>query len=46
MRGKTSHTCDEKIALEVVREIPEFLEEAQYLHEMMTQRVCSGWPTE
>lgn len=39
MRGKTSHTYDEKIALEVVREIPEFLEEAQYLRDQLRQRL-------
>ena len=31
MRGKTSHTYDEKVALEVVEFIPRFLEEAGFL---------------
>ena len=31
MRSKTSHTYDEEIAIEVVRGIPAFLEEARYL---------------
>jgi nucleotidyltransferase substrate binding protein (TIGR01987 family) len=31
MRGKTSHTYDEKIALEVVDFIPRFFEEADFL---------------
>lgn len=31
MRGKTSHAYDEKLALEVVAGIPEFLKEAEYL---------------
>lgn len=31
MRGKTSHTYDEKVALEVVEFIPRFFEEADFL---------------
>lgn len=38
MRGKTSHTYDEKIALEVVAAIPEFLEEARYLGQRLSER--------
>ena len=38
MRAKTSHTYDEKIALEVVAGIPAFLEEARYLCDRLKQR--------
>lgn len=38
MRAKTSHTYDEKIALEVVAAIPAFLEEARYLCDQLKQR--------
>ncbi len=38
MRGKTSHTYDEAKALEVVAEIPAFLEEAQYLRDQLKAR--------
>jgi nucleotidyltransferase substrate binding protein (TIGR01987 family) len=31
MRGKTSHTYDDNVALAVVAEIPAFMEEAQFL---------------
>jgi nucleotidyltransferase substrate binding protein (TIGR01987 family) len=31
MRGKTSHTYDENVALAVVADIPAFIEEAQFL---------------
>ena len=31
MRGKTSHTYDENVALAVVADIPAFMEEAQFL---------------
>ncbi len=31
MRAKTSHTYDEEIALEVVADIPDFLDEARFL---------------
>jgi len=41
MRGKTSHTYDEHIALEVVKEIPLFLQEAQYLLARLTERSLS-----
>lgn len=39
MRAKTSHTYDEEVALEVVSAIPAFLEEAQYLHQQLSQRL-------
>lgn len=39
MRSKTSHTYDEEVALEVVAVIPNFLQEAAYLHEQLAQRV-------
>ena len=35
MRGKTSHSYDEAVALEVVAGIPKFLAEASYLSEQM-----------
>lgn len=38
MRGKTSHTYDEEIALTVVAAIPEFLNEAQYLLDQLRKR--------
>lgn len=38
MRAKTSHTYDEEIALEVVSQIPAFLEEARYLLDQLAQR--------
>lgn len=38
MRAKTSHTYDEEIALEVVAQIPAFLEEARYLLDRLEQR--------
>jgi nucleotidyltransferase substrate binding protein (TIGR01987 family) len=38
MRGKTSHTYDEEIALTVVATIPEFLNEAQYLLDQLRKR--------
>lgn len=39
MRAKTSHAYDEAVALEVVGAIPDFLKEAQYLHQQLTQRL-------
>jgi nucleotidyltransferase substrate binding protein (TIGR01987 family) len=39
MRGKTSHTYDERIAIEVVTGIPTFLEEALYLHDQLQRRL-------
>ncbi len=38
MRAKTGHTYDEEIALEVVAEIPAFLEEARYLLDQLEER--------
>lgn len=38
MRSKTSHTYDEAKALEVVAEIPAFLNEAQYLRDQLKAR--------
>jgi nucleotidyltransferase substrate binding protein (TIGR01987 family) len=38
MRSKTSHTYDEKIALEVVAHIPGFLAEAVYLRDQIKAR--------
>ena len=38
MRAKTSHTYNEKVALEVVAEIPAFLQEARYLCDRLKQR--------
>jgi nucleotidyltransferase substrate binding protein (TIGR01987 family) len=38
MRGKTSHTYDEAIALEVVAGIPAFLAEAQHLLQQLQGR--------
>lgn len=40
MRSKTSHTYDEDVALEVVRGIPEFLAEAEYLHQRLRERMA------
>jgi nucleotidyltransferase substrate binding protein (TIGR01987 family) len=39
MRAKTSHTYDEAIALEVIVDIPSFLEEARYFRDVLEQRV-------
>ncbi len=39
MRAKTSHTYDEAIALEVVSDIPSFMEEALYLRDKLKQRI-------
>ena len=39
MRARTSHTYDEKIALEVVKEIPSFLDEARYLLTQLITRI-------
>jgi nucleotidyltransferase substrate binding protein (TIGR01987 family) len=40
MRGKTSHTDDEAVALVVVAEIPAFLEEARHLCTQLQARVA------
>ena len=39
MRGKTSHTYNEDIALEVVGDIPRFLEEAIFLRDRLRERL-------
>jgi nucleotidyltransferase substrate binding protein (TIGR01987 family) len=39
LRGKTSHTYDEAIALEVVAEIPDFLDEARHLLDRLNERI-------
>ena len=40
MRARTSHTCNEDIALEVVGGIPRFLEEAVYLRDKLRKRLA------
>ena len=40
MRGKTSHTYNEDVALEVVGGIPRFLEEAIYLRNKLRERLA------
>lgn len=37
MRSKTSHTYDEKVALEVVSVIPDFIEETDYLQNKLKE---------
>ena len=39
MRGKTSHTYDEEVALQVVSGIPQFLADAEYLLHQLQERV-------
>ncbi|WP_297505037.1 nucleotidyltransferase substrate binding protein [Ferrovum sp.] len=39
MRSKTSHTYDEEVALEVVDNIPSFLDEAHYFRDKLNQRL-------
>ncbi len=39
MRGKTSHTYDESVAVEVVKGIPAFITEAQFLHAELKKRL-------
>ncbi len=39
MRSRTSHTYNEDVALEVVSEIPGFLEEAIYLYDRLRERL-------
>jgi nucleotidyltransferase substrate binding protein (TIGR01987 family) len=39
MRAKTSHTYDADVALEVVKGIPAFLEEACHLRDQLQQRI-------
>ena len=40
MRGKTSHTYNEDVALEVVGGIPRFLEEAIHLRDKLHERLA------
>ena len=40
MRGKTSHTYNEDVALEVVGGIPRFLEEAIHLRDKLRERLA------
>ena len=40
MRGKTSHSYDEAVALEVVAGIPKFLAEASHLSEQLQKRMA------
>ena len=40
IRSKTSYTYDEEMALEVVADIPAFLEEARYLLNQLRQRIA------
>ena len=40
MRARTSHTYNEDVALEVVDEIPRFLEEAVYLRDRLRERLA------
>ena len=39
MREKTSHTYDERVALQVVDEIPAFLTEVEFLRERLLERI-------
>ncbi|MEK9816863.1 MAG: nucleotidyltransferase substrate binding protein, partial [Limnobacter sp.] len=38
MRSRTSHTYDESVALQVVAEIPAFLQEARFLNAQLHAR--------
>lgn len=40
MRGKTSHTNNENVALDVVAGIPRFIDEASYLRDRLRQRLA------
>ena len=40
MRGKTSHTYNEDVAIEVVGAIPRFVEEAIYLRDKLRERLA------
>lgn len=40
MRGRTSHTYDEGVALQVVAGIPGFLDEAAYLYDQVRKRLA------
>lgn len=39
MRARTSHTYDEVMAIEVVKGIPKFLDEAKTLRDRLAQRI-------
>ena len=41
MRAETSHTDDEEVVLEVVGAIPAFLNEVEYLHRQLSQRLSA-----
>ena len=38
MRSKTSHTYDESVAMDVVNQIPRFIEEAKFLLDQLNRR--------
>jgi len=40
MRGRTSHTYDEKVAVQVVEGIPAFLREATHLRDQLRSRLA------
>ena len=40
MRGKTSHTYNEDVALDVVMDIPGFIEEATFLRDKLRERLA------
>ena len=40
MRGKTSHTYDEHVALEIVAGIPDFIDEVAILHARLAERLA------
>ena len=42
MRGKTSHTYDEEIAVEVAEGIPAFLDEVRYLRDQLISKTGQG----
>ena len=42
IRGKTSHTYDEEIAVEVVEGIPAFLDEVRYLRDRLINKTGQG----
>ncbi|MCK3658237.1 nucleotidyltransferase [Pasteurellaceae bacterium Pebbles2] len=44
MRGRTSHTYDESIALDVVADIPKFLQEAIYLEQKLKEQLNAQQP--
>ncbi len=42
MRGRTSHTYDVDVALQVVAGIPDFLDEAVFLRDRLQERIGGG----